>query len=85
LQPQSECYPLGTGSAQIRLSIEQGVQRLFHRAPYDFSQVRLNLALINLNYLAQLRHFRTCFCLDAVRRRLEGAKARALFEEWLGS
>jgi len=23
--------------------------------------------------------------LDAVRRRLEGAKARALFEEWLGS
>jgi hypothetical protein len=42
-------------SQTIRFAIEHDDQRLFHRAAYHFAQVPLNLPLINLNHLAQLR------------------------------
>ena len=42
-------------SQTIRFAIEHDDQRLFHRAAYHFAQVLLNLPLINLNHLAQLR------------------------------
>ena len=41
----------------IRFSVQHRVQRFFHRAADHFSQVFLNLPLVNLDHLAQLRHF----------------------------
>src|ERR1700722_10371117 len=46
------------GSAQtVGFGVQHGVQRLFHRAANYFSQVLLNLPLVNLDHLTQLRHF----------------------------
>ena len=46
------------------IGIQQGVQRLFHRAANHFSLVRLDLALIDLDHLAEPCHFLAGFpCL----------------------
>jgi hypothetical protein len=41
------------------------VQGRFHRAANHFSQVRLNLVLIDLHHLAELRYFLAYFALAA--------------------
>src|SRR5437016_5683167 len=54
--------PLGT-TKTVGFRVQHRVQRLFHRAAHHFAQMLLNLLLIDLDHLAQLRYFLACFSL----------------------
>ena len=68
----------------LRIIFQQGFFRL-RDARLEISQVPCELYLPYWLGFYGRDHFVHCRVMDAVRRRMEGAKARAFFEHWLAA